>query len=105
MTCWRRPCSCRSFPTGNHLLSSTSRTAHVKEKLAHPQTPQPGTVYHAAMTTSGRPLLIVLLSLLVLCTAFAQGERDTTGSGFPDATLIRTPGDRQAFRLWFAAIA
>ncbi len=57
------------------------------------------------MTRIGRPFLIALLSLIVLCSGAAQGERDTTGSGFPDATLIRASGDRQAFRLWFAAIA
>ena len=57
------------------------------------------------MTVLGRISLAVLITLVFVGHALAQGERDSTGSGFPDATLIGNQADREAFRLWFAAIA
>ena len=57
------------------------------------------------MYRPGRLIPLPLLSLLLLASGLAQNEWDSTGSGLPDATLISHPADREAFRLWFAAIA
>ncbi len=46
-------------------------------------------------------LLLGTISLVVV----ANGVLDSTGRGLPDATRITDAGDREAFRLWFAAIA
>lgn len=47
----------------------------------------------------------VLILLLLFGVTGASGNQDSTGSGFPDATLISSPAEQRAFRLWFAAIA
>ncbi len=55
-----------------------------------------------------RPLIRSVLlpaALVLLPFAMAEGVRDTHGSGFPDTTLISSPAEQRAFRLWFAAIA
>lgn len=57
------------------------------------------------MTRSGRPVLLSVLLLTLSFASLANQERDSTGSGFPDATLLSAEADRVAFRLWFAAIA
>lgn len=48
-----------------------------------------------------------LLMLVVLLSGLASADEavDSYGSGFPDATLISSPAEQRAFRLWFAAIA
>jgi len=48
---------------------------------------------------------VLLLVLLWTAPAQAAGPLDSTGSGFPDDTLITNPSERRSFRLWFAAIA
>lgn len=52
-----------------------------------------------------RAVLACVALILGAAVTFAQGELDTTGSGMPDATRITGAADREAFRLWFAAIA
>lgn len=50
--------------------------------------------------------LRVVLTLVVLLSGLVRAEAaDTYGSGFPDVTLISSPAEQRAFRLWFAAIA
>lgn len=61
-------------------------------------------VYHAGMHRPGLIRVTVLL-LLLLGAGAARNDVDSTGSGFPDAILIRSPAEQRAFRLWFAAIA
>lgn len=49
--------------------------------------------------------MLLLAALVLLQPALAEGVQDTHGSGFPDVTLISSPAEQRAFRLWFAAIA